>query len=164
MEQQMRTSPPVPVRASKGALVIDPRLGAIRTAPPLRIATDIRGPFRFGLILIVLLFGVVGTWAATAQLSGAVIANGAISPEGSRQTVQHLEGGIIRTILARDGDRVAKGDELIVIEDLPRQADLAALRSQLFSLAAQQQRLVAERAPWSWCSTIPSSPTAPTGR
>jgi HlyD family type I secretion membrane fusion protein len=126
--------------------VIDPRLGAIRTAPPVRIAADIRGPFRVGLIVIVLLFGVLGTWAATARLSGAVIANGAISPEGSRQTVQHLEGGIIRTILARDGDRVAKGDELIVIEDLPRQADLAALRSQLFSLAAQQQRLMAERA------------------
>ena len=34
-------------------------------------------------------------WSTLAPLSSAAIAPGVISPEGSRKTVQHLEGGII---------------------------------------------------------------------
>ena len=97
------------------------------------------------MLVILLLFGLIGGWAFTAQLSGAVIANGSISPEGSRQTIQHLEGGIIQAILAKDGDAVTAGQELVLIADVSQQADLAAYRSQLYSLAAEQARLTAER-------------------
>src|SRR3954452_6957479 len=53
-----------------------------------------RGTMVFGL-LIFLLFVVGGAaWAVFAPLAEASIAAGTIKVEGTRRTVQHLEGGI----------------------------------------------------------------------
>ena len=41
------------------------------------------------------LFTILILFAAFVPLAGGAIASGVISPEGSRRTVQHLEGGII---------------------------------------------------------------------
>jgi HlyD family secretion protein len=45
------------------------------------------------------------------------VARGVIGPEGSRKTVQHLEGGIISKLLVRDGDVVKAAQPLLVLED-----------------------------------------------
>ena len=99
----------------------------------------------FGLAVIALFFIVGGGWAATAPLSGAVIAPGVVNPKGSRQTIQHLEGGIISRIYVRDGDRVAKGDILIGLEGVSAHAEAETLTSRLRTLAAREARLRAER-------------------
>jgi HlyD family type I secretion membrane fusion protein len=59
--------------------------------------------------------------------------------------VQHLEGGIIRDILIRDGDEVGAGETLVVMEDVDVQADFGVLMSRLRSLVAEEARLWAER-------------------
>jgi hypothetical protein len=51
-----------------------------------------------GVGLIVLTFGVMGIWAAFAPLGSAVIGHGTVAAAESRQTIQHLEGGIIQKI------------------------------------------------------------------
>ena len=107
---------------------------------------DLRGPIAAGLVVLVVIFLVGGGWAAMAPLAGAAIAPGVISPEGSRQTVQHLEGGIIREILARDGDVVAKGQPLVVLEGVGARAEVGRLEERLRTLAAEEARLRAERA------------------
>ncbi|WP_420347702.1 HlyD family type I secretion periplasmic adaptor subunit [Pelagibius sp.] len=114
-----------------------------RRVAPLR--SDLRSTFRIGFAAVVLFFGLGGGWSATAPLSGAAIAPGVVSPEGSRQTVQHLEGGIIRQILVREGDQVDAGDTLVVLEDVAARAEAGALMSRLRTLAAREQRLEAER-------------------
>ncbi len=81
-----------------------------------------------------------------APLAGAAIASGVISPEGSRQTVQHLEGGIIREILVHDGDVVAKSQALVVLEGVGARAEVGRLEERLRTLAAEEARLRAERA------------------
>lgn len=128
-----------------GRAIID----AIPAPPrPRRVAPltgDLRASFWIGFAAILLFFGFGGGWSATAPLSGAAIAPGVVSPEGSRQTVQHLEGGIIREIRVREGDDVDAGDTLVVLEDVAARAEAGALMSRLRTLAAREQRLEAER-------------------
>jgi HlyD family secretion protein/epimerase transport system membrane fusion protein len=102
-------------------------------------------PVRAGALVIGLFFGGIGWWAASAPLAGAAIAPGVVSPDGSRRIVQHLEGGIIREILVRDGTRVRAGDPLIVLEDVQARAGFDALQARFHTLAATQARLLAEQ-------------------
>ena len=67
---------------------------------------DMRPAIFGGIVVIALvLFGLVG-WAGTAPVASAVIAQGIVVVDGKRKEVQHLEGGIVQTILVRDGTKV----------------------------------------------------------
>ena len=57
-----------------------------------------------GLVLIGVSFGGFGTWAMTAPLAAAVIAQGSFVATGQNKIVQHLEGGIIKELLVDEGD------------------------------------------------------------
>jgi HlyD family secretion protein len=115
--------------------------------PPARgVLVDLRQPLLWGVLTLLLVFGFGIGWAAIAPLAGAAIAPGVISPEGSRRTVQHLEGGIIRELLARDGDVVEVGQPLLVLEGVDARAEVGRLEERLRALAATEARLVAERA------------------
>ncbi len=119
----------------------DPAPGR-RDAPLMH---ELRRPVRAGVLLIGLFFGGLGWWAASAPLAGAAIAPGVVSPEGSRRTVQHLEGGIVRDILVRDGSVVHAGEPLILLEDIQARAGFDALQARFYTLAATQARLLAEQ-------------------
>ncbi len=99
-----------------------------------------------GCVVIGLGLGGFGVWAAAAPLAGAAIAPGVISPDGSRRTVQHLEGGIVRRILVEEGSVVQKGDPLVVLEDVQARAGYDVLNARFHTLAAAQSRLLAEQA------------------
>ena len=117
-------------------------------APPQQdrsLDTMIRRPVQLGLIVIVAFFVGFGGWATLAPLSSAAIAPGVLNPDGSRRTVQHLEGGIIRDILVRDGDYVEAGQMLVTLEGTSASAMVGMLRNQYFNLAALHARLVAEQ-------------------
>ena len=90
--------------------------------------------------LAVLVLG-LGGWGVMARISGAVIAMGTVEVEGNRQVVQHPVGGVVTEILARDGDRVAKGDVLLRLEGDAQRAEHATVEGQLFELVARQNRL-----------------------
>jgi HlyD family secretion protein len=66
---------------------------------PMACNSDVpRGVLRigmFGIILMIVAFGGFGTWAFTAPLASAVIAQGSFVATGQNKIVQHLEGGII---------------------------------------------------------------------
>lgn len=96
-----------------------------------------------GMAVILVCFGGVGTWAALAPLAGAAIATGVVSPDSSRKTIQHLEGGIIREILVHDGDRVEAGQILYKLEVTQAQSTYAARREQWLRLLATKARLEA---------------------
>jgi HlyD family type I secretion membrane fusion protein len=102
-------------------------------------------PRRFGYAIVIGFFVIGGLWAAVAPLSSAAIAPGIVSPKSSRQTVQHLEGGIIRQILVHEGDQVKAGETLITLEDVGARAEAQSLRNRDQQLRATMARLVAER-------------------
>ena len=118
------------------------------TAAPTGSQDAAPGDRRFRMIgigAVLLVFGGFGTWAAVAPLSSAAIGQGVISVENYRKTVQHLEGGIIRDIKVRDGEVVAKGQVLLILDDTQPKAQLEAVRGQLFAALAREARLVAQR-------------------
>jgi HlyD family secretion protein len=118
-----------------------------RGLPPARgVLADLRQPLFWGVLTLLLVFGFGGGWAALAPLAGAAIAPGVISPDGSQRTVQHLEGGIIRELLAHDGDVVEMGQPLVVLEGVDARAEVGRLEERLRTLTATEARLVAERA------------------
>lgn len=115
-----------------------------REAPPTASA-DWRRPLRRGgavsLVAVIGLFG----WAALAPLDSAIVAPGLVAVEGSRQSVQHLEGGIIDGINVRDGESVRAGDVLFALDDTQARAALETLSAQIDVLTIREHRLLAER-------------------
>lgn len=98
-----------------------------------------------GLAVILAFFGGFLGWAAFAPLDAAAVAKGVVVVSGNRQAVQHLEGGTIDTLAARDGDTVAQGDLLAKLETDQLEAQLRQLRSRLITLRAREARLLAEQ-------------------
>ena len=94
--------------------------------------------------LFFLVFG-LGAWGAATKISGAIIAPGAIEVEGNRQVVQHLSGGVISAIEARDGDSVEEGQILVRLEGSQLSAELGIVEGQWFEILARKSRLSAER-------------------
>lgn len=99
-----------------------------------------------GGLIIAMFFGGLGGWAATAPLSSAAVASGVISPKGSRRAVQHLEGGIIKEIMVKEGSEVAAGQPLIVLHDTQAKAQFQANQSTWLRLMAIKARLTALQA------------------
>ena len=79
-----------------------------------------------------------------APLNGATFAPGTVTVK-SYKVVQHLEGGIVADILARDGDLVEQGQPLLVLDDTQPSASLEIATTQYTALRAKEARLVAER-------------------
>lgn len=107
--------------------------------------TSDRGIRRIGMTIVLVTFGLFGTWAAFAPLDNAVYGNGVVMVQSYRKTAQHLEGGIVKELLARDGDTVKKGDPLIVLDESQLSAEYESTRNQLVSAQAKEARLRAER-------------------
>lgn len=70
-----------------------------------------------GIVVMAVAFGGFGVWATTAPLAAAVIAQGSFIATGRNKMVQHLEGGIIRSIHVSEGDRVQAGDVLVHLDE-----------------------------------------------
>jgi len=113
---------------------------AILDAPAPRT----RWPALFGLAVFLVFVVGFGVWSAMAPLAEAAIAPGTIKVEGNRRTVQHLEGGIVREILVRDGSKVEAGQVLMRLDDIQSDSTAEAQRAQRWALMAQDARLVAE--------------------
>jgi HlyD family type I secretion membrane fusion protein len=101
---------------------------------------------RNGALVLALGILVMGGWLVAAPLSGAVIAAGFVKVDMNRKVVQHQEGGIVKQLLVRDGERVKAGQVLVVIEDVKLDATLDLLRTQHDGERAKAARLEAERA------------------
>ena len=97
-----------------------------------------------GYLTVFLGFGIFGTWAATAPLASGVVGEGVVSLEGNRKTIQHLEGGIVSAIIAKEGDIVNAGDVLIKLDPTQARGNYALWNTKLLYLQATQARLIAE--------------------
>lgn len=115
------------------------------------MGTDANRTFRIGsrvfmgLTLCLILVGGAGGWAATAQLSGAVIAQGSVAVDQKVKAIQHRDGGIVSEIAIKEGDLVEAGQVLLRLEDAQTKAELSIVRKQIVELAARKARLIAER-------------------
>lgn len=104
-----------------------------------------RRPRLFGFVFIFLLIAFAGGWSTLAPLASASIAAGVVSPESNRRTVEHLEGGIVRSINVHEGDTVEAGDVLLTLDDVQARAQYAQLWKRYLHLLATEARLLAVR-------------------
>ena len=109
------------------------------------LPTSDKTPKTVGAVILFITFGLFGTWSYIAPLDSAALAPGQVTVKSYRKTVKHLEGGIVDELLIRDGERVAKDQPLIRLDDTQVNAELAIVRGQLISLLASKARLQAER-------------------
>lgn len=128
--------------SSSSQVLAFPASARIAVAPA---SADFRQPVIAGLVIIAVAFGGLGTWSALAPLDSAVVTPGVLAVEGKRKAVQHLEGGIIKEILVRDGATVSAGQTLVRLDDTQAQANLAMVRDRLIANRATEARLTAER-------------------
>jgi membrane fusion protein, epimerase transport system len=107
--------------------------------------TELTRLSRAGFALLALGFLVMVSWVVLAPLSGAIIAPAFVKVDMNRKVVQHQEGGIVKQVLVRDGERVQQGQTLVVIDDVKLDATLDLLRTQHDGERAKAARLEAER-------------------
>lgn len=98
-----------------------------------------------GYFVLFITFGLFGSWAVLAPLESAALGPGVVTVKNYRKTVQHLEGGIIKALHARDGAQVQEGDILIELDGTQTLAEQEMLRSQLVAARSMETRLLAER-------------------
>ena len=94
-------------------------------AAPAPSKFSIQGHLVFaGLVMGFLVFG-LGGWAATANLSGAIIAPGSFVVERNVKKVQHSYGGIVSEINVRNGEKVEYLHQGIAQRAFERRFELA---------------------------------------
>ncbi|MEO5378087.1 MAG: HlyD family type I secretion periplasmic adaptor subunit [Magnetococcus sp. DMHC-6] len=100
---------------------------------------------RFGFLVIFLFFGVLGGLANFFPMESAVIAEARVVVQGDRKVVQHLEGGMIKKIMVKDGELVQKDQVLFVLDSNHAQTQVNTLELQYNEILATLARLKSER-------------------
>ncbi|MGV3510882.1 MAG: HlyD family type I secretion periplasmic adaptor subunit [Novosphingobium sp.] len=120
------------------ALRIEDLSGPIKVqddpAPEKRMSLLFGGAFFIGFL----------GWAAFTPLDAGAYAQGQIAVAGNRQAVQHREGGIVTSLLVREGSQVKQGQPLLTISADNLQSSERALTNEYLMLLAERSRLVAE--------------------
>lgn len=93
---------------------------------------------------VALFFGGGVAWSAFTNISGAVIASGRLEVDSKLKRIQHVDGGIVRSINVKDGDHVKAGDVLITLDDTLLIANYEILNQRLIESWMMEARLVAE--------------------
>lgn len=113
---------------------------------PLRAQqAEARRLARVAAAVLVLGLAPVAGWLAFAPLSSAVVAGAFVKVDLDRRPVQHAEGGTVREVLVRDGQRVALGEPLLVLGDVSVDADMNRLTYRVAAERASLARLEAEQ-------------------
>ena len=113
--------------------------------PDVSLVTN-DGPIRaIGMAVLLGTVGILGTWSYLAPIDSAASASGFVTVKSHSKTVQHLDGGIVKELIAKDGDIVSEGDILLTLDGSEIKAQLEILRGQQITFAAQVARLTAER-------------------
>jgi HlyD family secretion protein len=119
--------------------------GLGQSGPTSSASESIQRHIVAGSILVGVLVIGLGGWASTAQISGALIAQGSIVVDTNVKKVQHPTGGVVGELFVRDGDHVKAGDVLIRLDETVTHANLAIVNKGLVEFYARKARLAAER-------------------
>ncbi len=106
--------------------------------------TDTRSPIRLGFWVLIVGFGLLMLWAAFAPLDEGVSAPATVSGETRRKTIQHLQGGVVKSVAVKEGQEVKQGDVLVVLDDGATRAAYEAIRQNYLAQRALESRLLAE--------------------
>lgn len=106
---------------------------------------SLRRPIVGGMIVVGLLVVTLLLWALLS-ISGAVLAQGTVRVENNSKEIRRLEGGIVRQILVREGQRVTRGQVLLRFDDTQSKAVVDVYQNNVDSARANIARFQAEAA------------------
>lgn len=81
--------------------------------------------------------------ATLIKISGAVTSAGRVVQSGENKLVQHPTGGPVGEILVKNGDKIQKGDPILVLDSASIKAQYKLLQQREFELKASLDRLFA---------------------
>ena len=110
-----------------------------------QVDTDETLHTKLGWWIVLAGFGGFILWASFAPLDKGVPVPGTVTVASHLQAVQHQIGGIIDSILVKEGEHVAVGQVLVRMNDVQLKAQAEITRSQLYTARAMEARLLAER-------------------
>lgn len=97
-------------------------------------------------LLIALLAGVSAfvAWASAFQVDEVARAHGEVITGSRVQVIQSVDGGVLKELLVREGDRVESGQVLARLDQTRFASTVGETRARLFALKAKVARLRAE--------------------
>lgn len=101
---------------------------------------------RSGMVIYMTAAALVGLlfWAAWAEIDQVSRAVGQVIPAGRVQVIQSADGGVIGQILVREGDRVRRGQTLVVLDPVRIRAAVEESRAKVASYRTIKSRIEAE--------------------
>jgi len=96
------------------------------------------------VLIAALVLGFFGL-SAILQVGGAVVGSGEVAVESNVKTLIHPTGGILKALMVRDGDHVAKGQLLMRLDQGVSSVGAESAALGLEQLRARRARLEAER-------------------
>jgi HlyD family secretion protein len=88
-------------------------------------------------ILVCLLIGGLGGWAAIAKINGAVVAPASVTARTKTNVVQHLDGGLVAELAVKEGDLVSAGQLLVRLDRTEVDDELRGLQAELSAKTKQ---------------------------
>ncbi|MCP3952190.1 MAG: HlyD family type I secretion periplasmic adaptor subunit [Desulfobacterales bacterium] len=109
-------------------------------------AVNADSPARSNIVLYVITLVAVSllVWTSFAEIDERTRGVGRLIPSQQIQTVQNLEGGIVKEILVNEGETVEKGQILVVIDNTGAGSSFAESKTVINELKARAVRLAAE--------------------
>lgn len=100
---------------------------------------------KVGIITFGIFFLIFGLWAFLAPLSSSIVATGKVIVASKNKEIKHLEGGIVKSILVKDGDIVKTNQKLVELDETQLKVQLDMLLSQYYEEIGIESRLLSER-------------------
>lgn len=98
------------------------------------------------LWLVVALVGLMLAWACVGTLDVVAVAEGRLVPKSQLRIVQPAEGGVMRELRVREGERVRAGQLLARMDVRAAEADAETVRNEIALRRLQLRRIDAELA------------------
>lgn len=101
---------------------------------------------RYGWFLLPLLGAVLLfiLWASYFRIDEVARAGGEVIASSRVQVIQSIDGGVLESLMVREGDRVTPGQELARLDQARFGASVGEIEARLFALRAKAARLRAE--------------------
>lgn len=111
---------------------------------PAELQSRLRRPMVVGAGVIGAFVVGLGLWASVSQLSTGITAQAEVRADAQRKTIRHKDVGVVKQILAREGQYVRAGQPLILFNDVEARAAVDVMQNQYDTLITQNARFAAE--------------------